>query len=74
MCLGSIVMADVRHVVFGAADGARGGTDMLSNAPYVQSEIRRYVGGVLEAECQAMFDRCTNWRSSGRDASAPREP
>jgi tRNA(adenine34) deaminase len=51
MCLGTIVMADIRHVVFGAFDGNRGGTDMWRNVPYVGKEILRYEGGVLEAEC-----------------------
>ncbi len=54
MCLGTIAMADVRHVVFGAPDPARGGTDMWNRVPYVAKEILRYEGGVLEAECVAM--------------------
>ena len=54
MCLGTIAMADVRHVVFGAPDPKRGGTDMWNNVPYVAKEIWRYEGGILEAECVAM--------------------
>jgi tRNA(adenine34) deaminase len=57
MCLGAIAMADVRHVVYGATDMGRGGTDMYTNVAYVRSQIHRYIGGVLAHECQVMFDR-----------------
>ena len=60
MCLGTIAMADVRHVVFGAPDPRRGGTDMWRNVAYVQKEILRYEGGVLEAECLALADGITH--------------
>jgi tRNA(adenine34) deaminase len=59
MCLGAIAMADIRHVVYGASDQRRGGTDMYMKVPYVRSQVHHYVGGVLAQDCQAMFDRCT---------------
>jgi tRNA(adenine34) deaminase len=74
MCLGSIVMADVGYVVFGAFDAARGGTEMYTRVGYVQSHVRHYVGGVLEAECEAMFARRTDWRPHGRLPDAGGRP
>ncbi len=52
MCLGTIAMLDIRHVVFGMFDPLRGGSDMWNNVPYVRKEVPRYVGGVLERECR----------------------
>jgi tRNA(adenine34) deaminase len=52
MCLGAVVMLDIRHLVFGMADPLRGGTDMHNNVPYVRAETPMYLGGVLEAECR----------------------
>lgn len=52
MCLGTIAMLDVRHVVFGMADPLRGGSDMWNSVSYVRREIHRYLGGVLEDECR----------------------
>ncbi len=54
MCLGTIAMLDIRHVVFGAFDPLRGGTDMWNNVPYVRKEVPRYVGGVLEQQCREL--------------------
>ncbi|HTV98310.1 MAG TPA: nucleoside deaminase [Steroidobacteraceae bacterium] len=68
MCLGAIAMADIRHVVFGAADPDRGGTDMYGNVAYVRKEIHRYVGGIREAQCRALIDAY-----EFRQLAAPRE-
>jgi len=57
MCLGSIVMSDIRHVVFGRADPSRGGSDMARNVPYVSAQLKRYVGGCLAGECEAVWSR-----------------
>ena len=50
MCLGSIVMANIRHVVFAALDPDRGGTDMRENVAYVRRSIHTYTGGVMAEE------------------------
>ena len=57
MCLGAIVMANIRKVVFGAADPDRGGTQMYERVDYVRRSIRNgYVGGVLADESQRLQD------------------
>ena len=48
MCLGTIVMANIRYVVYGTADPVAGGTAMCSNVDYVRRSIRGcYIGGIL---------------------------
>ncbi|MBN1343011.1 MAG: VOC family protein [Phycisphaerae bacterium] len=55
MCLGSIVMANIRRVVFGAGDPERGGTQMYEQVEYVRRSLRNgYVGGVLGDESQRL--------------------
>ncbi len=57
MCLGAIVMSNaVNHVVYALADGWINPSVML-NMPHVRRHIRNYVGGVLEAESAALFER-----------------
>ncbi|MBI5303470.1 MAG: nucleoside deaminase [Chloroflexi bacterium] len=56
MCLGAIVMSDVDHVVFALADKNINPAQMLEN-PYVRRHIKDYVGGVLEAESIALWER-----------------
>lgn len=66
MCLGAIVMANVRHVVFALADRHiypdRFSTDESRNAmnelvPYVRARSLGYRSGVLEAESLALHER-----------------
>lgn len=57
MCLGTIVMADIRHVVFARADAPRGGSEMFQTVAYVRAQIERYVGGVLADESEALWRR-----------------
>ena len=56
MCVGAIAMADVRYVVFGMLDPARGGSDMYSRVPYVRTQIHSYIGGIMEAECRGLME------------------
>ncbi len=57
MCLGAIVMSDaVNHVVYALADRWANASVMLE-MPHVRRHIRNYVGGVLEAESMALFER-----------------
>ena len=56
MCLGAIVMGNIRHVVYGAADPGAGGTEMYNRVDYVRRSIRGcYDGGILAAECQGLL-------------------
>lgn len=56
MCLGATVMSDLDHVVFALADKNINPAQMLEN-PYVRRHIKNYVGGVLEAESVALWER-----------------
>jgi tRNA(adenine34) deaminase len=56
MCLGAIVMSDVDHVVYALADHWQDPHAMLE-MPYVRRHIRHYLGGVLEAESAALWER-----------------
>jgi tRNA(adenine34) deaminase len=55
MCLGAIVMTDIRHVVFGLPDPARGGSDMFTSIPYVKRQIHSYLGGILADESRELW-------------------
>ncbi len=71
MCVGAIVEARIRRVIFGAFDDKRGAVasalDILRNemiVPY-RVEVR---GGVLEEECSSLLRRFFDMkRSGGRD-------
>ena len=55
MCLGAIVVADIRHVVFGLPDPAHGGSDMFATIPYVKKQIHSYLGGILADESRKLW-------------------
>ena len=60
MCLGAVVMADVPHIVFASHDAVVHSAHTVATNPYVRRHIKTYLGGVLEAEAQALvarFDR-----------------
>ena len=57
MCLGTIIMADVRHIFFGLPDPARGGTDMMARVPYAANQIHTYQGGLLALESERLWKR-----------------
>lgn len=60
MCLGMIVMANIRQVVFGAEDPDRGGTEMIERVGYVRRSIHRgYIGGILAEESKLMQSEFT---------------
>jgi len=63
MCLGAIVMSNIRKVVFGSPDPARGGTEMYEQVGYVRRSLRQgYIGGVLAEESQRLHDAFTESR------------
>jgi tRNA(adenine34) deaminase len=54
MCLGTIVMSDIDHIVYALPDRWINPGQML-DIPYVAKHVKHYVGGVLEAESKALF-------------------
>lgn len=57
MCLGAIVMANIRAIVFGMPDNHIQSHRVIDAVPYIQKRIQRYAGGVLQDECVALFRR-----------------
>jgi tRNA(adenine34) deaminase len=57
LCLGAAVMADVPHIVFGVHDPVVESAVIVQEISYVRRHIQSYVGGVLEAESRALWDR-----------------
>jgi len=56
MCLGAVVMSDIDAVVYALADNWIAPKQMLE-IPYVRRHLSYYVGGVLEAESAALWER-----------------
>ncbi len=57
MCLGAIVASDaVNHVVFALADRWINPSVML-DMPHVRRHVRNYIGGVLEEDSMALWER-----------------
>ncbi len=56
MCLGTLVMLNIRHVVFALADHWIKPVQMLE-MPYVARHVEHYLGGVLEKESLALFEK-----------------
>lgn len=54
MCLGTIILANIRHIVFGAYDPRCGGAPLLNVSAYAAERVEHYMGGVLEEECRAL--------------------
>ena len=57
MCLGAIIMANIRDIVFGMPDNYTQGRLSIDAVPYIKKRINRYVGGVLQDDCVALFRR-----------------
>jgi tRNA(adenine34) deaminase len=55
LCLGAIVMANVRNVVFGIPDRYMKTREMVEGVSYVRQRIHGYVGGVRAAECEELY-------------------
>ena len=56
MCLGAAVMSDLYAIVFALADHNINASQMLE-MPYVRRHIKHYVGGGLEAESAALWEK-----------------
>ena len=57
LCLGALVMANVRNVVFGVADLYINTREMVEKVSYVRRRIHGYVGGVRVDECAELYRR-----------------
>lgn len=57
MCLGAIVNAHVRNVVFGVFDNHIRARDAVLAVEYIRQRLHGYVGGVLEDECMDLYRR-----------------
>jgi tRNA(adenine34) deaminase len=55
MCLGAIVMANIREIVFGMPDNYIQGRLVIDVVPYIKKRVHRYTGGVLLDECVVLF-------------------
>ena len=47
MCLGAIVMANIRSIVFGMPDNHISPRAAIEHVPYIRQRVHNYVGGVL---------------------------
>lgn len=54
MCLGAIVFAGIRTVVFGASDPEGGATDMFRHDPRYSRWMPEVIGGVRQQECEEL--------------------
>ncbi|WP_268892795.1 deaminase [Geobacillus sp. TFV-3] len=48
MCLSTIVMANIRHVVFAVKDQYMNMDPFIASNPYIKDRLYHYVGGVLK--------------------------
>ena len=56
MCLGVIVMANIRAIVFGAADDQTDVDAALKHVEYLRKRVQHYVGGILERQCVSLLN------------------
>ena len=56
MCLGAIVMSDIDCIVFALADHWIEPATLMHN-DYVRRHVKHYLGGVLEAESAALWEK-----------------
>ena len=64
MCLGAIIMANIREIVFGMPDNYTQGRLSIEAVPYIKNRVHRYVGGVLQDECIALFRRFSDYEAN----------
>jgi tRNA(adenine34) deaminase len=57
MCLGAIVMANIREIVYGMPDNYIQARKVIDAVSYIKKRVHRYTGGVLQEECVALFRR-----------------
>ncbi len=57
MCLGAIVNANIRNIVFGLPDNNIRTRDAIAAVEYIRKRVHNYVGGVLQDKCLAVYRR-----------------
>ncbi|MCR4429259.1 MAG: nucleoside deaminase [Caldiserica bacterium] len=57
MCLGAIVMANIRYIVYGIPDNYIRARTIIETVDYIKQRIHGYLGGILEEECVALYRR-----------------
>jgi tRNA(adenine34) deaminase len=57
MCLGAIVMCEIRSIVFGIHDNWIKPRLVIENVPHLGKRVGNYLGGVLEEECSELYKR-----------------
>jgi putative hydrolase of HD superfamily len=57
MCLGAIVMANIRHIVFGMPDRYIGARSVMQHNEHIGQRVHNYLGGVLEDRCIEVYRR-----------------
>lgn len=55
MCLGAIVMCEIRSIVFGMHDNWIKPGLAIKNVPHLADRVDLYLGGVLEEECSQLY-------------------
>lgn len=55
MCLATIVMANIRHVVFAVKDQYMNMDPFIASNPYIKDRLYHYVGGVLKEESEKLI-------------------
>ncbi len=60
MCLGAIVMANIRNIVFGMRDGLVGGQPLIRHVPHIRQRVHHYLAGVLKDRCIDLYRRYSN--------------
>jgi tRNA(adenine34) deaminase len=53
MCLSTIVLSNIRSIVFGVADRYMATREIIEKVGYIRERVHHYLGGVREAECLA---------------------
>lgn len=66
MCLGAIVMANIRNIVFGMRDDLVGGQPLIRHVPHIRQRVHNYLGGVLEDRCIDLYRRYSNVEAKQR--------
>lgn len=56
MCLGAIIFAGIRTVVYGAKDPEGGATQMFQGHPVYSKWMPEVIGGIRENECEELKD------------------
>ena len=57
MCLTTIVMANIRHIVFGVKDNYLQMENFIESVPYVKKRLYTYESGILSSESEQIIKK-----------------